>query len=206
MEIDRFDRDLYDRRAVRREWRVGDDHVVVGTVARLFSRKGYEQLLPIMAGAAARDARLRFVWVGDGAQRREYEDELARLGLSDRTTLTGLVPPDEIPRLLAGMDVLAHTSQWEGLPRVVVQALLTRIPAAAFAIDGTPEVVIDGRTGRLIALNDLDAFANALVELSADPGLREQMGQAGRTHCLERFGWRVMVQQLEALYQALVAK
>ena len=88
----------------------------------------------------------------------------------------------------------------------MVQALLTRIPAVAFAIDGTPEVVIDGRTGRLIALNDLKAFADALVELSADADLREQMGQAGRAHCLERFDWRVMVERLEALYQTLVAK
>ena len=206
MELDRFDAALYDRGAVRREWGVGDDHVVVGTVARLFRRKGYEQLLPIMAKAAARDARLRFVWVGDGAQRREYEDELARLGLSDRTTLTGLARPDEIPRLLAGLDVLAHTSQWEGLPRVVVQALLTRVPTVAFAIDGTPEVVIDGRTGRLIVLNDLDAFADALVELSADAGLRKQMGQAGRAHCLERFDWRVMVERLEGIYRQIVTK
>lgn len=203
METEQFEPQRYDRAAVRREWGVGEDAIVVGTVARLFRRKGYEQLLPIMARAAARDGRLRFVWVGDGAQRRDYEAELARLGLAERTTLTGLVRPSEIPRLMAGFDVLAHTSQWEGLPRSVVQALLMGVPAVAFEIDGTPEVVLDERTGRIVVLNDLDAFADALVALADDAEARERMGVAGREHCLTRFDWRVMTEQLEALYVAL---
>ncbi len=203
MEVGRFDPTLHDRAAVRREWGVAEDVVVVGTVARLFRRKGYEQLLPIMARAAARDPSLRFVWVGDGAQRREYEMQLADLGLTGRTTLTGLVRPEAIPRLMSGFDILAHTSQWEGLPRGVVQALLMRVPAVAFDIDGTPEVVRDGTTGRLVRLGDLDAFAEALLMLASDPARRREMGEAGRRHCLERFSARVMVDRLESLYRSL---
>jgi glycosyltransferase involved in cell wall biosynthesis len=203
MELEDFDPALHDRAAARRAWGVGDRDVVVGTVARLFRRKGYEQLLPIMAAAAAREPRLRFVWVGDGAQRRDYEAELLRLGLRDRTHLTGLVPPAEIPQLLAGMDILAHTSQWEGLPRAVVQALLMRVPAVAFAIDGTPEVVLDHVTGRLIPLGDHEQFARALVELAQDGALRARLGAAGRVHCEQRFDARTMVAQLDALYRGL---
>jgi glycosyltransferase involved in cell wall biosynthesis len=206
IEVERFDPARHDRAAVRRAWGVAEGAVVVGTVARLFRRKGYEQLLPIMAGAAARDPSLRFVWVGDGAQRGEYERQLAALGLTDRTTLTGLVPPEEIPRLMAGFDILAHTSQWEGLPRGVVQALLMRVPAVAFDIDGTPEVVRDGQTGRLIALGDLYGFAGAIVSLASDAGLRREMGNAGRSHCLERFSAGIMVDRLESLYRSLAAQ
>jgi glycosyltransferase involved in cell wall biosynthesis len=206
MEVERFTPTRYDRQAVRAGWGFSDAHVVVGAVSRLFRRKGYEQLIPIMAKAAARDARLRFVWVGDGAQRGEYEAQLAALGLRDRTVLTGLVSPERVPELIAGFDVLAHASQWEGLPRAVVQALLMRVPAVAFAIDGTPEVVLDGRTGRLSGLNDLDAFAAAICDLAADEGVRERMGAAGREHCLERFDCRVMVRQLDELYSALESK
>ena len=124
MEVERFTPRPELRQAARAAWGVSDEQVVVGTIARLFRRKGYEQLLPIMADAAGREPRLHFVWVGDGAQRREYEAELERLGLRKRTTLVGLVPPQRVPELIAGFDVLAHTSQWEGLPRAVVQALL----------------------------------------------------------------------------------
>ena len=94
MEVEEFDPARFDRAAVRARWGVGDEHVVIGTVARLFRRKGYEQLLPIMAHAAARDLRLRFVWIGDGAQRPEYERELdaawaARADAPDRAGSAG---------------------------------------------------------------------------------------------------------------------
>ena len=203
MEIECFTPTRYDRSAVRGQWGFSDEHVVIGTVCRLFRRKGYEQLLPIMAMAAARDARLRFVWVGDGAQRGDYEERLRSLGLRDRTVLTGLVPPERVAEQIAGFDVMAHASQWEGLPRAVVQALLMRVPAVAFAIDGTPEVVLEGRTGRLAALSDLSAFAGAICELAADAGLRERLGAAGRERCLDRFDRRVMVRQLDELYTEL---
>ncbi len=206
MEVEQFTPRAAARAAIRSAWGVSETDVVVGTVARLFRRKGYEQLLPIMAAAAARAPRLRFVWIGDGAQRAEYEAELARRGLRDRTILTGLVPPARVPELLSGCDILAHTSQWEGLPRAVVQALLLQVPAVAFAIDGTPEVVRDGHTGRLVPLNDLDGFVTALCELAGDADLRQRLGAAGRVHCLERFDARRMVDQLEALYGELIAR
>lgn len=203
MEVARFTPSSEARAAARRQWGASDDDIVVGTVARLFRRKGYEQLLPVMAQAVHREPRLRFVWIGDGAQRSDYEAELNRLGLTDRTTLVGLIPPDEVPQQLAGCDILAHTSQWEGLPRAVVQALLLQIPAVAFDIDGTPEVVLDGRTGRLLPLNDLPGFAEALCTLAVDGDLRRRMGRAGREHCLTRFDSRTMVDQLERLYARL---
>jgi len=203
MEVAQFTPTRYDREDVRREWGVDENAVVVGTVARLFRKKGYEQLIPIMAAAAQREPRLRFVWVGDGAQRGDYEQELERLALREKTTLVGLIPPGEIPRQMAGFDILAHTSQWEGLPRAVVQGLLMRVPAVAFAIDGTPEVVLDGQTGRLVELNDEAGFVTAVCELAADTECRARLGAAGRAHCLERFDHRVMVNRLESLYARL---
>jgi len=204
MEVERFTPQPALRATTRRAWGVEDDEIVVGTVARLFRRKGYEQLIPIMAHAARLEPRLRFVWIGDGAQRAEYEAELERCGLRNRTKLVGLVPPEDVPRLLAGFDLLAHTSQWEGLPRAVVQALLMQVPAVAFNIDGTPEVVVDGQTGRLVPLNDLAGFVDAVCELAGDAERRRAMGRAGRELCLERFDWRRMVDQIEALYARLM--
>jgi len=206
MELEQFTPSPQRRQAARAAWGLKEDQIVVGTIARLFRRKGYEQLIPIMTEAASRDQRLHFVWVGNGAQRAEYEAELRRRGLADRTTLTGLVRPEHVGDLIAGFDILAHTSQWEGLPRAVVQALLMQVPVVAFDIDGTPEVVLDGHTGRLVPLNDLKAFAEALLELAADAQMRRRMGQAGREHCLPLFDWRRMVDKLEDLYQTLAAR
>lgn len=203
MEVDQFDPARFDRRAVRESWGFGTQEVVVGTVARLFRNKGYELLIPILTEAARRFPRMRFVWVGDGAQRGEYEAKLSKLRLRDRVYFTGLVHPEEIPRLMSGFDILAHASQWEGLPRAVVQALLMRVPAVAFAIDGTPEVVKSGETGLAVPLNATGDFSNALVTLADDASLRERLGTAGRRLCLERFDHRVMVREIAALYARL---
>ena len=136
-----------------------------------------------------------------------------RAGLIDRQRVDGKVPPAGVGGPVAskphhgvtaiGFDILAHTSQWEGLPRAVVQAGLMHVPSVAFNIDGTPEVITDGQTGRLVALNDTAGFATALLELAADADTRARMGQAGRAACLERFTWQRMVAELEALYLRL---
>jgi glycosyltransferase involved in cell wall biosynthesis len=177
--------------------------VVVGTVARLFPNKGYEQLIPAMADAARRCPNLRFVWVGDGAQAEPYRLQLTQLGLIGRVVMTGLVPPQDVPSLIAGMDVIVHASQWEGLPRVAVQALLMAKPVISFDIDGAPEVVIPGRTGILVPLNDAIALAAAIEELARDADRRATFGRNGRALCLERFDHNTMVDALERLYKQL---
>jgi glycosyltransferase involved in cell wall biosynthesis len=203
MNTDWFQPDHYDRAAIRKSWGFSDEHVVVGTIARLFINKGYEKLIPAMAAAAARRPELRFVWVGDGAQRADYEEELRFRGLRDKTHLTGLVPPNDVAKMAAGMDMLVHASQWEGLPRAAVQALLMRVPVISFDIDGAPEVVIPEKTGMLVRLNDVDALADAIVQLGGDEAARKTCGQAGRELCLQRFDWRGMVTNIEEIYEEL---
>jgi glycosyltransferase involved in cell wall biosynthesis len=206
MWTDWFTPELYDRHAIRTGWGFSDEHVVVGTIARLFRNKGYEQLIPAMADAAARRPELRFVWVGDGAQRGDYEEELEFRGLRNKTHLTGLLEPNEVARVVSGMDLLVHASQWEGLPRAAVQALLMRVPVVSFDIDGAPEVVIPGRTGTLVEFNDTEGLATAIVNLAADRDKRAHFGQVGREFCLDRFDWRRMVSEIEAIYLDLVGR
>lgn len=198
-----FDPARFDDREVRRAWGVPDDAVVVGTVARLFENKGYEQLIAAMPAAVRAEPCLRFVWVGDGAHRSEYEGRLTRLGLRDRVTITGLLPPEEMPRVLAGMDMVAHASQWEGLPRAVVQGMLMGKPAVCFDLDGAPEVVIPGETGELAAPGDVGAFTAAIVKLARDASLRARYGEEGRRRCMEAFDHNRMVEALMGLYESL---
>ena len=204
METDAFDPRDPRRAEWRAQWKVEDQDVLVGTVARLFVNKGYEQLIEIMAQALKREPRLRFVWVGGGDHRRQYEAELTRRGMRERVILTGLLKPEEIPGVLSAVDILAHTSQWEGLPRAVVQAMLMEKPAVSFAIDGAPEIVRPGETGELVDLGDLSGFATALVTLAAEEERRTEYGRRGREECLQMFDHRLMVDRLEELYVRLL--
>ncbi len=206
MRTEWFDPHRYDRERVRAGWGFPADAVVVATVARLFRNKGYELLLPAMAQAYSAEPRLRFVWIGDGAQRGDYLVELDRLGIRGAVHLTGLVPAEKVGEVLAGADMLAHASMWEGLPRAAVQALLMKKPVVSFAIDGAPEVVIPGRTGILVPLGDVAGLAQAVIDLARDPGMRERYGREGRSLCLERFDHERMVEAIEGVYRELCGR
>ncbi len=203
IETDRFAPQVDLRRRYRQDWQIEDDDIVVGTVARLFRNKGYEEIIDAMLAAVAREPRLRFVWIGDGADRSGYERRLTDIGLRDRVHMVGLVSPEEVARCLNGFDIVLHASRWEGLPRAIVQGLLTGVPAVSFDNDGAPEVVLPDKTGILVPYGDTKRLADAIVTLAADPDLRRRLGTQGRAHCLEAFDWHKMVTDLEDLYTRL---
>lgn len=205
LEVGRFAPDESMRRSVRADWGVADNEIVAGTVARLFENKGYEEIITAMPSASKRAPRLRFVWVGEGGHRERYERELNRLGLRERIIMLGLVPPGEVPRLLNGFDMLVHASRWEGLPRAVVQALLTEVPAISFDNDGAPEIVLPERTGILVRLGDVDGLSDAIVRLATDANFRRELGRNGRVRCMTEFDADRMVDQLDSLYGQLLA-
>ena len=203
METDRFSPNADTRARVRAAWGAGEGDVVVGTIARLFANKGYEEIIESMPRAVAAQPNLKYVWVGDGANRRTYESQLQRLGLQDRVHFTGLVSPEQVGELLTGFDIVLHASRWEGLPRAIVQGLLTEVPAVSFDNDGAPEVVIANETGVLVPLRDVSALANAVASLASDPDRRKRLGHRGRVLCRDQFDWRRMVDELESLYGRL---
>ena len=203
MNTDRFHRDVQARDMSRSQWKIPADAVVIGTVARLFVNKGYEQLLEALPSVVANYPKAHFVWVGDGAQRGAYEQTLERMDLRHRVHFTGLVDPDEIPRLLNGFDILVHASKWEGLPRALVQGALTELPCVSFDNDGAPEVIEDGVTGFLVRFGDVTMLAERVARLVSDADARRRMGQAARDRCLGRFDADGMVDGIEKVYQRL---
>lgn len=191
------------RDEIRREWGFAEDDIVVGTVARLFKNKGYEDLIAAMPAAARANPNLKFVWVGDGPNRDDYLGRLRSLGFADRVHLTGLVQPERIPQLIAGFDLLVHASKWEGLPRVLVQALLMEVPCIAFNLDGAPEVVVHDQTGFLVDSSNISGLTDSVQLLSSNSEMRHRLGQEGRRRCLQEFSVSRMVDQLDALYRQL---
>lgn len=206
LEVNQFAPNAQSRERVRAEWGVGVDDIVVGTVARLFKNKGYEDIIAAMPAVVTQNPKVRFVWVGDGAQRNAFENSIARLGCVNKVHIVGLVPPAEVARLMCGFDLLVHASRWEGLPRAVVQALLTEIPCVSYDNDGAPEVVRQAQTGILVHTGDIDGLSEGILRLAADPALRRRLGVNGRTLFLSEFDWRVMIDKLDGLYSSLTGR
>jgi len=206
METDRYQPDAGARERVRRAWGVSEGEVVVGTIARLFENKGYEEIIEAMPASLALAPNLKFVWVGDGAHRARYRERLTALGLSKKVHFVGLIPPGEIPACAGGFDIVLHASRWEGLPRALVQGLLMGAAAVGVEIDGTPEVVIHEQTGLLVPPRDPRAMAAALARLAGDADLRRRLGRGGGERCRTMFDWQVMIDDLERLYARLSSK
>ena len=177
---------------------------IVGTVARLAELKGHDDLLDAFTPLFDAMPDLHLLWVGDGYWSDRLRRRVRESGLESRVHFAGLVPPDTIPGWIRAMDVVVHPSYREGLPRAVVQGLLSSRPVVSYDLDGAPEVCVDEVTGLLVAPGDLDGLRTALVRLHSDPELRRTLGEAGRSRCRVDFDWRAMVDQLDRLYRNLV--
>jgi glycosyltransferase involved in cell wall biosynthesis len=188
------------RNEMRRRLGLAEDQIAVGTIARLFDLKGHDDLLELAPGLCGRFPQLRFLWVGDGSLRAQFEKRMTDMNLRDRFILTGLVPPDRVPELTAAMDIVVHPSRREGLARALPQAGLAGKPAITYDIDGAKEAVIDGQTGFVLPPFDQSLLATRLATLIEDPALRARQGAAGREFALARFDKSVMIDALERLY------
>ena len=176
---------------------IPDGAFTIVTVARLFQQKGYEFVIPAAAKVIAARPDVHFLLVGDGPMYDEIVAELKKLGIEKNFHFAGLVPPDQVCSYIAQADLLWHLSLHEGLPRAAVQALATGIPAIGFHLDGTPEVVINGKTGYTVKACDIDKVAEHTLTLFDDADLRAKMGANGKELVLERFDWHLMADILE---------
>ena len=204
MEVNAFQKSI-DSVATRAAYGLDPDHMVIGTVSRIADLKGHDDLLHAIAPLMRQDQRLRLLWVGDG-WRKEARLGLAReLGIANRIVVTGMVGSSEIPALIQSCDLLVHPSYREGLPRVVVQAMLTGVPVVATDADGTREVCIPEKTGRLVPIGNVDALRSACQDHLDRPQLSQQFAEQAKELVRADFTQDAMVDALETLYAKLLA-
>jgi glycosyltransferase involved in cell wall biosynthesis len=185
---------------VRAELGLKPDEIVIGKVARLFPLKGHEYLLKAARSVVEQCPNVRFLLVGDGTLRRQFEAELTAAGIRDRFVFAGLVPPSQVPELIHAMDIVVHTSVWEGLARVLPQGLIAGKPVVSYDIDGAREVVIPDQTGFLLPPRSIDELSGALCQLANDSDLRHRLGAAGRDRWTDQFRHQSMTRQIRDVY------
>ena len=180
------------------------DDFVVGKIARLFKLKGHDDLFTIIPSLVAKCPRMKFLLVGDGPWRERFEQWAEREGFRDHVVFVGLVPPEKVPQYTGIMDVLAHLSRREGLPRALPQALAGGKPVVAYDSDGASEVCHDRETGFLVKVGDLPTLQERLLELEANPGLCRALGERGRAWTAQAFSIDRMISELSGLYHNLL--
>jgi glycosyltransferase involved in cell wall biosynthesis len=193
-----------ERRAeVRRSLGVPADAPLVGKVARLEARKGYRYFLEMAEAVLQRVPAAHFVGLGAGDEHGPLRAEVERRGLTGRVHFPGF--RRDIADVLAVLDVAVLTSLWEGLPRVLVQAAASGVPAVSFAVEGAHEVVKDRVNGWVVPMRDVPAMTDRVVELLSDPARARAMGAAGRGLVCETWAADTMVRQIAEVYEDLLA-
>lgn len=196
-----------DRDAARREFGVTDNAPMVLSVCRLMPQKGPEQLIRACAAIQRHVPGLRLVIAGVDGSAGDYravlEATIAELDVGDMVTLAGW--RDDVPRLMAAADVYAMPSTMEPFGLVYCEAMAMTLPVVALDDGGTPEVVVDGETGLLSALGDLDGLIANLSKVLLDPDFRTTLGRAGRRHVLDHFTTERFGHDVAALYDQLAA-
>jgi glycosyltransferase involved in cell wall biosynthesis len=141
--------------------------------------------------------------IGDGPEAGSLAALSRQLGLQEAVRFLGT--RSDIPQLLSLLDVVALPSLEEGFPNVVLEAMAAGKPVVATRVGGTPEAVIHRETGLLVPPKDPRALADAILEVLDDPQRANAMGQAGRERVRKAFDLSRMVQEIEALYEELIA-
>jgi glycosyltransferase involved in cell wall biosynthesis len=198
INLRRFDN--ADRHALRRELAIGDDTVLLGVVGRLHAQKGHSDLLNALAALPASVSQYRCVIVGSGPLEQALRLQCARLDLAARVQFLG--QRDDIPNVLAALDIFVMPSRWEGLPMALLEAMSLGCAVIATSVGEIPGVISDGSNGRLVAPQNTRQLGEALQQLLQDPAMRRQMGESARRTVTESFSAEKTARAYENLYES----
>jgi len=187
---------------LRKELGVLDGEILVLTVANLRAEKGYDVLLAAAKYVVEHGSAVRFFSVGHGTLQEELIQERNRLGLGDRFVFLGL--RTDVLRLMAGADVFALASHFEGLPVTLMEATSVGMPIVATTVGEIPIIFTDGQNALLVPPGRSDLFAEALERAINDAELRKDLG-SGALGLSSRFDVTTATRRVEAIYDRLSA-
>ena len=169
---------------------------IVG-IGRVVRQKNPELFVRAAGRLLQRLPDVRFQWVGEGEMRERIAHDLAMAGLSEQIRFEG--ERRDVERVLEDADLLWLTSDWEGLPNVVMEAMASGMPVVATDVGGTRELFRSGREGALVGAGDVDAFVEASQRLLDVRGEYEEASRAALA-CAREFSVETMVNNMERVY------
>jgi glycosyltransferase involved in cell wall biosynthesis len=190
------------RTVLRSELGINDDSVAVAFIGRLFRQKNPELFIEAADLLTQKGAPCKWFIIGDGELGKLLQAEVRRRGLETVVRFLGL--RNDVQALLPAMDVLALTSDWEGMPNVVLEALAAGVPVVATDVGGVSEVVTDGVTGYVVSPRNVLALADRISLLVQDEGLRRTMGSRGAEVMRQQFAVEQMAERTLTLYRSLL--
>jgi glycosyltransferase involved in cell wall biosynthesis len=193
-----------------------NDEIIVGIIGRLVPVKNHEMFLEMAAIVKSKTNRnVRFAIIGDGESRAGIEKKAEELGLSysyyitnpkQKTDVMVTSWETEIDQALAGLDIVVLTSHNEGTPVSLIEAQSACIPVVSTNVGGVEDIVIHGETGFITEVNEVNLFAEYVVQLLEDKSLRERMGKSGYENVVKRYSKQRLINDMRNLYLSFLEK
>jgi len=201
IELNRFGYPSIPKNEIRHQLGIPSDATVIGTVIRLSPQKAPLDFIQAAAILASQMKNMYFVIVGDGPMREQVIRFAKEKNIVDRLILTGL--RRDIPELMNSFDVFVLSSLWEGLPRVIPQAMASSVPVVATAIDGSAEIINHGKNGLLVPPAQPAAIANAVIQILSNELLSASIKKEA-LKTVNEYSAQKMVDHIESLYERFI--
>jgi len=192
-----------DGMALRRSLDANSTTPLIGTVCALRPQKALEVLLAATAMLVVERPDLRVVIVGEGPERIRLERLSEELGLAATVEFLGSRTQEELPDILAAIDIVVSSSSFEGMPLAVIEWMAAGKAIVATNVGGVPALIADGVDGLLVEPGDPHQLAEAIARLLRDADLRSALGASAALRQRRTFDLHHMVSSLESLYEAL---
>jgi glycosyltransferase involved in cell wall biosynthesis len=201
IELSRFHPEPAARARVRSELGIAANAWVIGTVGRIAPEKNQALLLRAMAPLLGPQVRL--IVAGDGPLLPALSELAETLAITGFAHLLGA--RRDVPDILNALDVFVMSSDTEGLPLVVLEAMATGLPIVSTSVGGIPNVLEDGQTGFLVPPGDEAALRDRVAKLAGDPARSRALGAQARSAAVTRFSAERMQQDYLALYARVLS-
>ena len=199
IDTDRFKRDQVCRTEMRAKLRLDNTFTWVA-VGRFVEEKDHETLIQAVRDMRRHVSASRLLMVGGGPRSRVIRDLVASYSLEDTVSLIG--PVRDVRPYLNSADAFVLSSLREGLPMALLEAMSMELPVVGTAVGAIPDVVIEGRTGYLVAPSDPDALAQAMRRVACQAlGSLRGMGVSGRAAVKKSYGATAIAEVWDGVYQ-----
>jgi glycosyltransferase involved in cell wall biosynthesis len=199
----RFRYDEGRRPDARRQFGFGDDDIVIGAVGRLEPQKRFDLLMQAVVRLRATRPRLRLLIAGEGSARADLERWRRELDLEAVCQLVGHTA--DVPGVHHAFDLFVQSSDYEGTPNAVLEAMALRTPLVATDVGGTAELAVDGVHGLIVPPGDAGALATAIERALGDPHAMRVRANAARARVECELSFDRRMERVEAVYDDLVA-
>jgi len=181
--------------ASNRDW--SSPHIL--SVGRVVHQKGFD--LGMRALSQLKDLKWTWTIAGDGPQMPALKAMSKEYGINDRIHFAGWLSSEQLKEQYAAANVFLFPSRHEGMPNAVLEAMASGLPVVATQIAGNEELVVDGKTGKLVPTEDVESLRESLKPLLLDAQMREQMGRTARQRVELSFSWASVAQKYEEILQ-----